>query len=361
MLCDHNPSKNLVQLSAGGAGDLTPGTGAEVQGVVATSSDGSHVYFVAKGVLTTVPDLSLPFGHQVAEGGADNLYAIDTVSGQTSFVAELCSGASESGTDSDSQCAATLNSAVIGAVNDTGLWNGELERQASATPDGRYLVFTTYATLAPEDHGTAKNVYRYDFQTGELSWISRCTPENAGCVAGTADSSNATIPEAAAEHKMGAFSDINDLGRTISENGSTIVFSTNERLQGRGTSNGTSVYEWHEGVVSMISDGQNEATDLSASATGMSASGSDIFFLTRTPLVGEDTDELVDLYDARIDGGFPAPPPEPSCSGEACQEAQSSPPTFGAPGSQSFTGGGNETPCHSRTFPNQKGSRSQSR
>jgi len=90
----------------------------------------------------------------------------------------------------------------------------------------------------------------------------------------------------------------------------------------------------------MISDGQSAASE----AVGMSASGSDIFFLTRTPLVGQDTDQLIDVYDARIDGGFPAPMPELSCSGEACQGGQSLSPTFGTPGSQSFTGGGNETP-----------------
>ena len=48
------PGRNVVQLSAGGAGDLSPGSGAEVQGVVRTASDGSHVYFVARGMLTTV-------------------------------------------------------------------------------------------------------------------------------------------------------------------------------------------------------------------------------------------------------------------------------------------------------------------
>ena len=38
-----------------------------------------------------------------------------------------------------------------------------------------------------------------------------------------------------------------------------------------------------------------------------SASGDDVFFATRERLAPTDTDELVDVYDARVDGGFPAP------------------------------------------------------
>jgi hypothetical protein len=82
----------------------------------------------------------------------------------------------------------------------------------------------------------------------------------------------------------------------------------------------------------------------------MSSSGSDIFFSTHTQLVGQDTDVLRDIYDARTDGGFPAPTPEPSCSGEACQGASSGSPSFGSSGSSSFTGGGNLTPG-STSFP----------
>ena len=101
------------------------------------------------------------------------------------------------------------------------------------------------------------------------------------------------------------------------------------------------MYLWHNGTVSLISDGQAPGV---TEAPGMSASGSDIVFATTTRLVGQDTDNLQDIYDARIRGGFPAPPPEPSCSGEACQGSASSSPVFGTPGSQSFTGGGNLTP-----------------
>jgi hypothetical protein len=73
----------------------------------------------------------------------------------------------------------------------------------------------------------------------------------------------------------------------------------------------------------------------------MSATGSDIFFFSKAQLVGQDTDGLVDVYDARIDGGFPAPPPKPSCSGDACQGPASTPPSFGAAASSLAAPGGN--------------------
>ena len=49
---------DLTDISAGGVGDATPGAGAEVEGVSRISENGSHVYFVAKGVLTTSPSPS---------------------------------------------------------------------------------------------------------------------------------------------------------------------------------------------------------------------------------------------------------------------------------------------------------------
>ena len=139
------PGHNLIQVSAGGAGDPTPGAGAEVQGVVAVSSDGSHVYFTARGVLTTLPNGD----GQVAAAGAENAYVYDTDTGQTQFVAQLA------GSELDAAS----------------------PHLAQTTPDGRYLVFDTSARLTADDTSEAQDVYRYDAQTGELSRVSIGEPQ----------------------------------------------------------------------------------------------------------------------------------------------------------------------------------------
>ena len=50
-------------------------------GVVQTSSDGSHVYYVAQGELTNEANAN----GEKAVAGEDNLYGYDTDTGQTKF------------------------------------------------------------------------------------------------------------------------------------------------------------------------------------------------------------------------------------------------------------------------------------
>jgi hypothetical protein len=75
----------------------------------------------------------------------------------------------------------------------------------------------------------------------------------------------------------------------------------------------------------------------------MSEDGSNIFFFTTTSLVSQDTDELQDLYDARVGGGTEAAAAVSVCSGEECQGAYESPSPFGPFGSTSLPGGENFT------------------
>lgn len=135
-----------------------------------------------------------------------------------------------------------------------------------------------------------------------------------------------------------------DLRRAISENGEYVVFSSAEQLQAdaHDVNKDPNIYLWHNGTVSLIADGTNpEHPD---EPPAISASGSDVFFATTNKLVGQDTDNLQDIYDARISGGFPAPTPEPSCSGEECQGALSSSFVPIAPGSSTQAAVGNLTP-----------------
>jgi hypothetical protein len=84
------------------------------------------------------------------------------------------------------------------------------------------------------------------------------------------------------------------------------------------------VYQWEAqgtgscarpgGCISLISSGlANRASFVDASLDG-----ADAFFLTDRSLVGVDPGS-VDLYDARVGGGFPEPGEPSPCVGDACQ------------------------------------------
>lgn len=76
-----------------------------------------------------------------------------------------------------------------------------------------------------------------------------------------------------------------------------------------------------------------------------SASGDDVFFITRQALVAQDGDDALDVYDARVNGGFQAPP-VPPCGGEACRPPVTpAPAIYQAPPSATFVGPGNPAPA----------------
>ena len=124
------------------------------------------------------------------------------------------------------------------------------------------------------------------------------------------------------------------LARTMSDDGSFVFFQSPVALTPQATNGG--VYEYHEGRVSLVA--------AEGELIGTSASGGDVFFRTTQQLVTRDTDTQWDFYDARVDGGFPAPVVPAGCVGDACQGSPGAPPVFGAPSSASFTGGGNLAP-----------------
>jgi hypothetical protein len=325
---------SLVQVSHGGEA-------ADVQGVLRIASDGSLVYFVAHGVLSAAN-----VEGQAPVRGAENLYASDTQTGRTAFVGDLCSGPSVSGAAEDLQCPTDLDQAIR---NDKQLWG--FGQEAQSTPDGRFLLFSTYARLSKGDTDNAKDLYRYDAATGALERVS--LGEGGYDANGNRNDeeievrgqkeigtqADATIPyvgiasgdEVFQEHEMGT--------RAISDAGSRIVFSTSEPLS-PGVSNGlTDVYEWHEGRVSLISSGASLTPDIGAT---IDPSGGDVFFQTSAQLVAQDTDEGVDVYDARLGGGFPPVATERQpCSGDACQGPLTNPAPLLVPGSVSQAPGQN--------------------
>ncbi len=307
---------SLVQVSHAPSGEA-----ADVQGgVVRVAPDGSRVYFVALGVLGEGANAQ----GQTPVRGADNLYVYEHdqqyPSGHIAFVADLCSGPGQSGTAEDLRCPSEFEASGQ-ARNDTRLW-GELggHEAQTAGQDGRFLVFSSYGQLVADDTDNAKDIYRYDAETGALERVSlgeAAYDANGNRNDSTEENADATIesPEES-DDKVVEQQEMNR--RAISEDGSRIVFSTADPLSPNASdaaSGAEDIYEWHEGSVSLISSGES-----SASQPVITPSGRDIFFDTSQGLVSQDTDGLVDLYDARLEGGFPPPPaPRQQCSSDACQ------------------------------------------
>jgi hypothetical protein len=335
---------SLAQVSRGGEP-------AEVQGVVKVAPDGSRVYFVARGVLSSEgPSNSQAQGAQPQPlRGADNLYVYDSATGGLAFLADLCSGPEASGAaGGDPRCPADLPAE---ARIDAELWSS-FAPQAQTTADGRFLVFSTYAQLLRGDTDNARDVYRYDAQTrllgrvslGEAGYHENGNGHDNGQDPGGAD---AFLRDAGLN--QGSTSETHEMHtRAISEDGSRIVFQTAEPLSQAATNHLNNVYEWHkqegwsEGRVSLVSGGSAPLGDGGAVIT---PDGRNIFFTTSEGLVPQDTDGVVDIYDARLEGGFPPPPGERQpCSSDACQGPLTNPAPLLVPGSASQAAGENLPP-----------------
>jgi hypothetical protein len=288
--------------------DHTPGdsSGANVQGVLGVSADGSYVYFVATGVLASG-----------AEPGGDNLYV--SHDGTTTFIA-----------------------------------NGGIEAfHSRVTPDGLHLAFDSTASLTGYDNTVASGsqcgtnlagealgaqcpeVFIYDAASGALRCVS-CNPTGERPIG---PSMLSGVQDETKDSGAGVVFEY--LPRDLSEDGSRVFFDSNDALVPGDTNGKRDVYEWEAGRLYLLSSGTSseESTFLDASA-----SGDDVFFETASQLVGQGTDGDLAIYDARVGGGFPSVAPSP-CVGEACRPASSTSPVVGVPGSVGFAGAGNLAPA----------------
>ncbi len=314
------------------------GEAADVQGVARVSGDGSHVYFVARGVLTNKIG---PEGDG-ARSGADNLYVYDTETKQTAFIGDLCSRAETSGVVIDLLCPKDLNNEPpeAGGMNDLGDWQRKDERPVDVNAcgsaeneceAGRFLVFTSDADLTPGDTNGVAQVFEYDAKTATLVRVS--VGQNGFDDNGNAGNEPASIayPNYTENHNPARQL------TSVSDNGSHVVFQSSDALTPAAAGGYPNVYEYYEGQISPISDGEDRTSRIggvpSTSLLGMDESGNDIFFMTADQLVPQDGDTQVDIYDARIDGGFPPSAILPSCAGDGCQGAFALapvPPTVGS-------------------------------
>ena len=131
--------------------------------------------------------------------------------------------------------------------------------------------------------------------------------------------------------------------RNFSEDGSRLFFDSGDALVPHASNGRQNVYEYEGGHVYLISDG---AGSYDSSFLDASPNGDDVFIATADQLVPQDQDSQVDVYDARVSGGFPVSVAPPACdNGDSCKGPESPQPgVFGAPASATFSGAGNLAP-----------------
>lgn len=207
--------------------------------------------------------------------------------------------------------------------------NGKL---AEPSADGRYALLAE----APEALLGAPGRYEYDSREEAIQCIV-CGPTYPEPVSG----------EPAPEDNFG-------IGGAASDNGDYRFFTTNKAFVSQDVDAGrsaTDVYEWRragvegcalvQGCVSLISGGRGGGTGTVNLLLGTTPSGHDVFFASHERLAPSDSDNAGDVYDARIGGGFPIPPPGPvNCSGDACSTPPAAP-SDQTPASFTFQGAGN--------------------
>jgi hypothetical protein len=268
-------------------------TGADASDLAVVSPDGSRAYFTSRAVLAANPDAL----GETAVADENNLYLWQKdaahPAGVTIFVGKF-------------------------GFNPNGFIG-----EAQTTPDGRYFVFATPNRLVESDTDDAVDVYRYDAETGEMIRLSTN-------VFGVGGNGNFEVLMSSSVR-----------GIAISDDGSKVVFDTAEALSPVDGNDEFDYYLWSAGHVSLISTASvGQGIDYYQRAY-VDGSGKNIFFETAQPLAPEDGDTAIDVYDARIGGGF-SHKEAPVCSGEACQPAAVGSPATPAPASDR-PGAGNVT------------------
>jgi hypothetical protein len=338
-LTDLTPENNTPEPQRCGEEEICPVV--EVK-FVGSSTSGQLVYFTATSVLAAEPNSQ----GEKAHGGASNLYVYDANTGTTRFVAP---GNGIEGVRS-AQKAAGVDESVGGRLT------------SQVTPDGRHLVFRSSEHITSDDKlslacptrdeegkptgpGQCAEVYLYDEPGNTVVCVS-CDPSGAPPTA------SAELP-AASEVGTGPGYVRSDpwtapAPRFVSDNGERVFFNSPDQLTldapppsppkaKPGTIRGSgpfefNAYEYENGHVNLIAP--------AATISTVTPSGNDVFFYSYAQLVPQDRDGTVDIYDARVGGGFPALA-APVCSGTSCQGAPAPAPIFAVPPSATFNGVGN--------------------
>ena len=246
----------------------------------AISEDGSHVYFDSNAAYAGAP----------SPGGGEFTNTYVWSDGTIRFVAPT------------------------NGVTTTTNKNGYL------TPDGKTLLFTSaYSgldSLSGRESGGFSQLYRYANQSASITCVS--CPAQGPATKGLATSLAA-----------GIFPIMSHV-RAATDDGSTVFFNTAESLVPDDTNKSGDIYEWHDGRQSLITDGTSiRPKGFNPTIVSVSSDGRDLLYMDSIRSTADSNDDMKKLFDARVDGGFLAPPePAASCQEATCFPAPTAP--FGA-------------------------------
>ncbi|NLE97970.1 MAG: hypothetical protein GX596_08280, partial [Propionibacterium sp.] len=197
------------------------------------------------------------------------------------------------------------------------------------SPDGRYLLFQSNSHLTSEDGGGFVQQYVFDGDSGAISCAS-CRSGGVNTSAAFQGDSFATFMGVTPQPR-----------RWLSDDGQ-VFFHTGEPLLSRDTNGQVDIYTWKDGRLDLVSSGRGTSD---ARFVDAGADGGTVLFITRDQLTSSDTDLRMDLYAARIGGGFPEPEAGPGdgCQGDGCQGQSSQAPPSTDLGSRRLQGSGNPT------------------
>jgi len=222
-----------------------------------------------------------------------------------------------------------------------GTQAGRADAPVRSTPDGAAFVFQSHARLTAYDNGGHGEIYRYSADAEE--------GERLACV--SCDPSGAPPAADALLEQITAPLDKRVFIPNITDSGAEVFFQTADPLLPEDANDAIDVYEWQAkgvdscgrdgGCLALVSSGQDEKKSVLFS---MSADGRDVFFITIQKLVGADVIGSFSLYDAREGGGIPDVAQEAPCQGDACQGNGSEPPGLPSPTTTGPGGGNVEEP-----------------
>jgi len=201
------------------------------------------------------------------------------------------------------------------------------------SPDGIFLAFLTNAS-GDGVHGITGEVtnghlemYLYSLRDRTLTCCS--------CPPGSATADVTVLP--AVTHAPISLDNAGFRPRFLSDSGQ-VFFSTADALVAEDTNGVLDAYEFDPatGEASLLSTGRGKDP---ATFVDASASGADVFIVTRQRLVASDRDDLVDVYDVRDGSSLPdvvEQPQPPGCVSDGCQPPSPASPSKGLLGSLFF-------------------------